>query len=401
MWLLSRIVIAIAMLGIAPLLPAPPGGIQPEIGWDVFAAWDSDFYEMIATSGYNYVDDGKGYNVAFFPLFPLLIRLAMIGGLPFNIAGTIINNLAFWGALVILYSWVQKTHGYKVAHWTIAVLAWCPFSLFGTVIYTEGLFLLLSTAALKAYDQRQYIWAGLWGALASATRPPGIVLSPVFLLIAWQQRRSAIAYFSGITTIGGIGIYSLYCKIRFNDFLAFFKVQQAWQPEQAYYGQSWVKMLAQILVGNANWEKGFLYDPWHPILFITICVVFYWLLKSQRIKKYPRDCGLYLLWILLWLLVGDPLINMIMVLGGYYLLIQQRKQLKQINIAYGFYSLILITTPGRTISIERHVYGIVSLAIALGNLLAQHPKWGRLALLFSGIMLAIFSIRFSQHLWVA
>jgi len=442
MWLLSRIVIAIAMLGIAPLFPAPPGGIQPTVSWDVFLAWDSHFYQAIALDGYEYVNDGQGHNVAFFPLFPLLVRAVMSGGLPFNVAGTVVNNLAFLGALIVLYAWVQESHGQKVARWTTAVLAWCPFSLFGTVIYTEGLFLLWSTAALRAYDRKHYGWSGLWGGLASVTRLPGIALSGAFLLVAWREKRPAIAYFPSLATAGGVGLYSLYCWMRFGDFLAFLKVQQAWHPEQAFYGQGWLKMLVQISAGTANWNRGWLYDLWHPLSFVTICVLAYCLWRSrisfENPQSYTKDCiphytphpilhtqpsvlgslqpswrshlkrlcvdqgyGVYSLFILLWLLAGDPLINMIMVWGGGYLLLRQRTKLRPVVVTYGLCSLAVILSPGRTISAERHAYGIVSLAIALGLLLARYPRWGWATLVFFTLVLSSFAIRFSQHLWVA
>ncbi|MEQ8385138.1 MAG: mannosyltransferase family protein [Coleofasciculus sp. A1-SPW-01] len=402
MWLFSRMVIAIAMLVIAPLLPAPPGGIQPTVSWDVFLAWDSYFYQAIALSGYEYANDGQGHNVAFFPLFPLLVRAVMIGELPFNVAGTIVNNLAFWGALIVLYAWVQESHGQKVARWTTAVLAWCPFSLFGTVIYTEGLFLLLSTAALRSFDRKHYGWSALWGGLASATRLPGIALSPAFWLVAWREKRSAIAYLPSLATAGGLGLYSLYCGIRFGDMLAFLRVQQAWHPEQAFYGQGWLKMLVQISAGTANWNQGWLHDPWHPLIFVTICAASYLLWRSH-LKRLCVDkgYGFYLLGILLWLLAGDPLINMIMVWGGGYLLVQQRTKLRPVTVIYGLCSLAVILSPGRTISAERHAYGIVSIAIALGLLLARYPRWGWATLLFFTLVLLSFAVRFSQHLWVA
>jgi Gpi18-like mannosyltransferase len=116
----------------------------------VFDAWDSVHYRAIATSGYEFANDGKQHNLAFFPLFPLLIWVFMKLGLPFEVAGTLINNLAFFAALYYIYFWIEENYGRNEARWTTAVVAWCPLSMFGTVIYTEGLYLLLSTAALRA-----------------------------------------------------------------------------------------------------------------------------------------------------------------------------------------------------------------------------------------------------------
>ncbi|HEY9846106.1 MAG TPA: mannosyltransferase family protein, partial [Candidatus Caenarcaniphilales bacterium] len=150
LWLLSRLVIIITMQWMAPLIDNPPvnhsyphlgfvPNYVPTTGWSLFSHWDGAWYRTIATSGYGYTD-GKYSNIAFFPLFPLLTRGVMLLGFPFEVAGTLVNNLAFLGALLILYRWVQERHGTRTAKWATAVLAWCPYSLFATVTYTEGLF---------------------------------------------------------------------------------------------------------------------------------------------------------------------------------------------------------------------------------------------------------------------
>jgi Gpi18-like mannosyltransferase len=153
------------------------------------------------------------HNVVFFPLFPLLIHGLMLLGIPPQVAGTVVNNLAFIGALGILYSWAEECHSISAARWATAVLAWSPFSLFGTVIYTEGLFLLLTTAALRSFDKRQHAWAAVWGSMATATRVPGAALIPAFLFVAWRERRPAIAYVAGLAVGGGLLLFSGYCLV--------------------------------------------------------------------------------------------------------------------------------------------------------------------------------------------
>ncbi len=194
MWLLSRLAIAIAMLLIAPSIPAISWGHVPTASWKVFYSWDSGWYEEIATGGYSYADDGAKHTVAFFPVFPLVVRGVMSLGLPFEVAGTLASSFAFLGALIILYFWVEERYDRKAARWATAALAWCPLSFFGTVIYTEGLFLFLTTAALRAFDKKQHVWAGFWGVLATATRITGVALIPTFLVVSWREGRSAIAY---------------------------------------------------------------------------------------------------------------------------------------------------------------------------------------------------------------
>lgn len=402
MWLISRLVIAAVMLLIAPLLPAPPGGIAPTVSLDVFYRWDSLLYDQIATSGYEYANDGKGHNVAFFPLFPLVIRGVMTLGLPFKVAGILVNNLAFLGALLVLYCWVEERHGKSAARWATAVLAWCPLSLFGTVIYSEGLYLLFSTAALRAFDKHQYPWVALWGAIATATRPTGMALIPAFVIAAWKERRGAIAYAAGLAAGGGLLLFSLYCAIHFGDPKAFIEAQRGWRPSLGFYWQGWLKMLMQISVGTANWKYGSIKDPLHPLLFGIIVSLGYLLWRFRtKLGSAKVDYGFWALILFLWLLAGDAFINVTIVLGGGYLLWRLRTQLSLVAVIYGFCGLGLIMVSGGNWSLSRIAYGIVSLAIALGVLLARYPRWGYATMGFFAILLVCFALRFAQQLWIA
>jgi Gpi18-like mannosyltransferase len=401
MWLCSRLIIAAAMFLITPLLPTPSNGVPATLSWDTFFAWDSLLYKKIASSGYDYSLERKEYLVAFFPLFPLLSRAVMSIGLPFEVAGTLVNNLAFLGALIVLYAWINERHGMITARWVTAVLAWFPQSLFGTVIYSEGVYLLFSTAALRAFDQKQNGWTALWGAMATATRPTGIAMIPAFLLASWKERRGIKAYLASLATAGGLFLYSLFCQIQFGDALAFINAQKAWRPSLGFDWQGWWKMLMQITIGAANWKYGWIKDPLHPVLFgiILSCGYILWRCR-QRLGSVAVGYGFTTLVLLLWLLAGDPLINTVTVFGGAYLLWHFRTQLTPITVIYGFCSLALIFASGGTWSLSRIAYGIVSLSVALGMLFSRYPRWGYLTLPFFAILLASFTIRFSQKLWV-
>lgn len=400
MWALSRLIILISLLGIAPALPAPPDEIA-SVGWDVFSRWDSRIYETILTKGYRFQDDGKGYNVAFFPLYPLLIKGAMYLGLSFEVAGTLINNFAFLGALVVLYVWVNDHHGRSVARWATAGLAWCPFSLFGSVIYTEGVFLLCSVSALRAFDRQQYLWAAFWGALTTAVRPPGIALVPTFLVVSWQERRSPFAYFTAVITSLGLLLYMAFCWMRFGQPLAFVLTQRGWQSDdQTFHGSVWLSRLTEVVIGPANQDEGYLVDPWYPLALLVIgaCALLLWRSRQSLgvAKTQYGFCGLA---IALWLLGGSILINLVMVFGGAYLIWHTRHRLSGVALVYGLFSWLIILSTGRTTSAERYAYGVVTLAIAFGLLLSRHPRWGYPTLIFFTILLANLSVRFAQGLW--
>ncbi|GAB1542124.1 hypothetical protein NUACC21_47980 [Scytonema sp. NUACC21] len=356
MWIVSRLVIVVAMQVIAPLLYTSPvqthwqtshpldfvPGYIPKPSWELFSHWDGKWYRRIAVAGYDYADDGQQHSVAFYPLFPLVIRGVMMLGLPFEVAGTLVSNLAFLGALLLLYSWTKERHGISVARWATAVMAWCPFSLFGTVIYTEGLFLLITTAALRAFDKRQHLQAAIWGALASATRATGVTLMPAFLFVAWKEKRPALAYVSGLAVGIGLISFSAYCGFRFGDPLAFVRIQKAWaQP-------SWWFILTDAL-----------------------------------------DVG------------RDSLIKVVMVFGGGYLLWYLRHKLSRVAVVYGFCSLLLTIFSGALMSINRYVFGIVSMSIAFGMLLSQYRRWGYAILSWFAISLLFYAIDFAVWNWVA
>jgi Gpi18-like mannosyltransferase len=400
MWLSSRLIIWIAMLLIAPALPVPGSGESPGLGWEAFSQWDSRHYEKIVTQGYQFKNNGKGYNVAFFPLYPLLVKGAMSLGLSFEAAGTVINHLAFWGALVVLYLWVDDRHGRQAARWATAALAWCPFSLFGSVIYTEGLFLWCSTVSLRAFDRQQYAIAALFGALTTAIRPPGIALIPTFLVAAWQEKRGRVAYLTAFLSSGGILSYMLYCNWRFQQPLAFLLAQRGWRPIGEFHWKPWLSLWVTVFFGAANEDKGRLVDPWYPLALGAIALLFGLLWRMRdRLGTLKTGYGFCVLVILLWLVGGAPLVTVVMVLGGGYLIWQMRSQLAPTAFWYGVFSWMIILGLGRTISVERFAFACVTWAIAFGLLLRRAPRWGYAALCFFSILLASLAIRFAQGLW--
>ncbi|MBP0019871.1 MAG: hypothetical protein J7647_20250 [Cyanobacteria bacterium SBLK] len=400
-WGLSRLLIILALWGIAPLLDVPAGHIQPAIDLQAFAWWDGEWYLKIAAQGYDYIDDGQQHSVAFFPLFPLLIHLLTRGGISPELAGVAIANFAFLGAALLLYFWVKERNGAGAAKWSAAVLVWCPYSLYGTVIYTEGLFFLLTILTLQAFEKKEYLKMSLFGILTTATRGPGIAAIPAFLWVSWRENRRKIAYASSVAIAGGICLYSLYCGWQFGDPLAFVKVQAAWGRSRTIDLLDWWRILMYVAIGVPNYDAGGIKDIGHPLAFISICAIAFGLWKFRdRLGAISPYGGAFLI-LVLWLLGGDPFLTIFIVLGGILLLWHTRKKLSLATTLYGFLSLGLILTSGRSDSSERLAYGIISLSMAAGILLNKHPRLGYGILGVSGVILATFAIRFAQQLWIA
>ncbi len=397
MWGLSRLVVILAMVVIAPLLPSPPGGFAPIADWSALVQWDSNWYYHVVNFGYHYADDGQEYSIAFFPLFPLLIQGLMMLGLPFEPAGLLLNNLGFLGAVTIAYRWLTMQHGEGVARWTVLVLLWCPLSFFGSVLYSEGLFLLFSTAALATFERKQYLQAGIWAALASATRFQGVMLAPAFLIAAWKGERSTQAYLSGLMAGLGTALFSLYCWVRFDDPLVFVHVQRAWRSSLGGVDwQGWLQVINggmfHVLATEGWWQRGMML-LWLGLSWLG--VIYLW---RSRHRLAPRALLVATLAVLmsLWLQWGNELVTANLTLGGVWLLWQCRDRLTTSTLVYGMAVMSLIAVSGSIMSIERIAYGTVSISIAYGMTLWRSPWIGTAILLYGAIALVPFAIRFAQ-----
>jgi Gpi18-like mannosyltransferase len=405
MWLSSRLVILIMMFGVMPIIAKTSNIVIDKYGWwDVLFAWDSVWYYKIATSGYNYGADvvNTEYAVAFFPLYPLLSWILMQLGLSFPVAGLLINNLAFLGALIIFYVWVKEIGGENSARWATAALAWCPYSLYGTVIYTEGLFLLFSISALRAFDKKQYVWAGLWGALSTATRITGIALIIAFFLTAWKQRRPLAGYIASFAVAGGVLLYSLYCAMKFGDALAFVHAQRAWRSSTGFAWQGWLFMLKQIVIGSKNAQLGYIQDIWYPVLFAIVIVssLLLWRFKTLLGNNLTRY-GFFVLSIVLWMMAKDPLIQIVWIFVPLYLLWHFRSSLPLVASVYSCFSYGIALNTGLTLSVDRYVYAIAPVFITCGFLFVKYPRWGYGVIAFCGLILTFYCVRFAQDLWLA
>lgn len=412
MWFLSRVLIWTVMLVVVPNLPLSSTETSSITGWRVFEAWDSVHYRAIATNGYEFINDGKQHNLAFFPLFPLSIWVLMKLGLPFEAAGLLVNNLAFLVALYYLYFWTREYYGIQVAQWATTVVSWYPSSMFTGVIYTEGLYLLLSTATLWSFDQKQYGWTAFWGAMATATRPTGIALIPALAIAAWKERRPPIAYITTLVTTLGILLFSLYCTIFFGNPLAFIAAQRGWRPSLGFDWQGWLNMIMQIIVGLNNWKYGWIKnssgginDILHPLLFAMIVGSGYCLWHFRKHLSSAKIFYIFYVLVLLLLMFAkeqliNQLLNAFMLLGGGYTLWYFRSQLTPVTVIYGFCGIGLLLASGGTISLSRLAYGIIPLSVAIGVLLSRHPRQGCLTLgLFVTLMTKI-AVGFAQERWV-
>jgi mannosyltransferase PIG-V len=141
--------------------------------------WDSNWYVDLASHGYRH----EAVEPAFFPLYPLLMR--GLGELTTSVvaAGLLISLAAFLTSLVLLGRLTELELGPEAARRAIVLLAFFPTALFFSAVYTEALFLALELGAFYAARRGRWGWAGVLGALGSATRNTGALLLPALLVL--------------------------------------------------------------------------------------------------------------------------------------------------------------------------------------------------------------------------
>ncbi len=243
-FLVSRLYFLIIALIAPAIVRLDPGYLgsqvsrgEPSLVW-VWANFDGRHFITIAEKGYS------GTNFAFFPLYPLLINLLGRFGLPPIYAGIAISSLATIFSLFFLlkivaldsYGGENKRRFFLE---TSFLLLFFPLGFILNSVYSDALFLLLTTAGFYYARSRHWFIAGIVAVFASLTRLTGIALIPALVLEWWLQNRKQKIDPSGlIAPFGaflGFAAYSLYLQFHFGSWRLFQTSMQAWQLERIIF----------------------------------------------------------------------------------------------------------------------------------------------------------------------
>lgn len=221
--------------------------------------YDCAWYEHTARAGYDLGPDGDAYgdtaNWAFFPLYPLLLAAGSAIAPPDGMTwtGILLSSACFAGFATLGALYLTATAPTPVTPGAPAgppvPLAWLAFAslwpgdLYFALPYSEGLYALLMTASLLALTRRQPLGAAAASSALSATRPPGLLMTPVIILDRLQylrrQHRAGRLRRAPWTVVGrvllpiavaplGLFLFMAYLRWHVGDGLAFIHVQSAW-----------------------------------------------------------------------------------------------------------------------------------------------------------------------------
>ncbi|MDO8452750.1 MAG: hypothetical protein Q7S79_03275 [bacterium] len=259
-------------------------GIElPQAGMaTVVANYDGPYYIVAAKSFYDpSLIEGKFpfnlepiYYSAHYPLYPALIRVlaTVIPGLGYPYAMMLVtlgtSILAVWMFYILLRDlglsknalWLSSLFTFFPARWLIVHSVGSP----------EPLFIFCVLGAIYFFRKEKWLYAGLLGAAAQATKPPGMLL---FISLAlsiilsrwssfattrtfeWVRKLPWKAYPLLLMPLTLLGIYALY-GIRYGNFLAYFNSGdnihlqfppfQAFNPGQAWVGTFWLEEIVCV-----------------------------------------------------------------------------------------------------------------------------------------------------------
>jgi dolichyl-phosphate beta-glucosyltransferase len=172
--------------------PVRPGVVQAV---DTF---DSPFYKEIAEYGYK--GTGSIKHLAFYPLYPALLRIGQVltlHSLDIRTVAFLLNGFFVAATAGILYLIGSRL---KIPRPIFVVLAWLlfPWAMFLGAMYTEALFCFLVASAVLLLLKKNWYGAAIIACLASFSRLPGTLVG--VLVVFEFLRQVALPAFSHTKT---------------------------------------------------------------------------------------------------------------------------------------------------------------------------------------------------------
>jgi hypothetical protein len=190
---------SVSLAGLVLLGPGSPGYALHRLA----VHWDAAWYLDIAQHGYDHairpISPGHPTaktNLAFFPLYPALIRMVhtVLPGVPWGAAALLAAGgcalVAAWG----IHAVTARCYGPRVAMLTTLMWGIAPVAAVETAGYSESAFTAFAAWALFAVLGRDWFLAAALSVAAGLTRPAGFAVAAAVMTAAArdvvQQRRA-------------------------------------------------------------------------------------------------------------------------------------------------------------------------------------------------------------------
>lgn len=232
---------------------------------DKLLSWDGQWYVDVARNGYpdglEYHDDGtlSGSTLAFFPLYPGLVRLVHdLTGLGHGTAALVVSRVAAACAAVVVYHLGRRLYDHRVGLVLSVLVCVQPMALSLSMAYTEGLFLALAAGALLAAHREAWLTAGLLGLLAGLTRSTAVAVAAALAVAAglamWRRRRVVWRAVAGCALgAAGVPAYLLWVAHRTGRLDGWTAIQEAGWQTHWDWGRATLRFFGDTLRHGDGW----------------------------------------------------------------------------------------------------------------------------------------------------
>ncbi|MFJ8810625.1 hypothetical protein [Streptomyces sp. NPDC102490] len=256
-------------------------GKNPRFGggahwWDVLGTWDGWWYLQVAEHGYSPAlvrlgGDGlftvQQNSVAFFPLYPALIRLVSeTTGLGLYGSGILVSVLTSFVAAAGIYAVISLIAGARAGTVAAGLWAVAPGAGVEWAVYSESLFVALAAWACYAVMKGRWVAAGLLAFTAGLNRPTSAVLiGAVGLAALVTLARPASRREHGVRgpvyamLVAPLGLlsYIAWVGYRTGEATAYFTLQrEGWAHFFDYGAYTW-DVLRNLAVGRGDYPFAF------------------------------------------------------------------------------------------------------------------------------------------------
>ena len=183
-----------------------------------FSQWDGGWYSQIALTGYPAGNNPVSENWAFFPLYPILMRVfgtPLLGIMPADqavlVSGFVISNILFFVSLFLFYN-VTKLVFSKSSFALISTVffAFWPGALFYSSVYSESLFMTFALGAFYFLEKGKSVKSSVLGFFASLTRSSGFLILIPFVYNGLQTRKYGTAISQAIVVALPYFLFNVY-----------------------------------------------------------------------------------------------------------------------------------------------------------------------------------------------
>lgn len=290
--------------------PGSPTGLAIE----TFTLWDGRWYMEIVRGGYprsipaDITYSQPEARAAFFPLYPGVVRVVdrvLPGG--DVLAAVAVNAVLGLVAVLLVGALARRLFDIEVAERAMVLFAVFPGSYVLSFVYSEALLIVLAAACLLFLLEERWLLAGVFAALATATRPNGIALvaaCAVASFLAIRRRHDWSSLLAPVLAPVGVIVFHTFLYFHTDETSAWFRVQrEAWREGTSFGATAISNTLSFLahplasptdaltaasivaLVGGlwALWRHRL---PWPMVAYIAVVVIL--MLLPATVTARPR-----------------------------------------------------------------------------------------------------------------